>query len=297
MDGMILFEPREGTIHKIVEMAKPLLAKKTCTPAEAAKPRGMASWAAGSTFGRVGRLGLRALKTRQYQKEAAPSLDEQLQMGLQFLIEVFPRFGPRTTRAMGPTPHPNVVYSDVSWPQWVAPEEAVRAGELPRLGWIIFQPGAAPRGFCMELGRGFITALFPRMTQIREAEAVAVLAACVLTPEFIRGRELVWFIDNVAALSSVIRGTSRAEDVGHIAACTQVAMLERSSSVWYERVDSDSNPADRLSRDGVHDKWTLEQGWHLTEFPASAFTAVVGCLHRPDITRITGMAPEEPKFD
>ena len=122
-----------------------------------------------------------------------------------------------------------------------------------------------------------------------------MLAACVLTPELIQSGEIVWFVDNEAALSSLIRGTSRAEDVGHIAACTQVAMLECSSSVWYEWVDSDSNPADGLSRDGVHDKWTLEQGWHLTEFPASAFTAVVEYLHRPDITRITGMAPEEPK--
>ena len=156
VDGMVLFEPREETIHKIVGMAKSLLAKKTCKPAEAAKLRGMASWAAGSTFGRVGRLGLRALKTRQYQKEATSSLDELLQMGLQFLIEVLPRPGPRTTRVMGPTPEPTVVYSDASWPQWVTPEEAVRAGEPPRLGWIIFQPGADPRGFSMELGRELI---------------------------------------------------------------------------------------------------------------------------------------------
>ena len=132
--------------------------------------------------------------------------------------------------------------------------------------------------------------------QIFAAEAVAVLAACFLTPELIQGRELVWFIDNEAALSSLIRGTSRAEDVGHIAACTQVAMLERSSSVWYEWVDSDSNPADGLSRDGVHDKWALDRGWHLTEFPASAFTAVAEYFHRPDITVFTAMAPEEPNF-
>ena len=122
-------------------------------------------------------------------------------MGLHFLIEVLPRLGPRTTRVMGPTPQPTVIYSDASWPQWVTPEEAVRAGEPPRLGWIICQPGAEPWGFSMELGREFITALFPRKTQIFAAEAVAVLATCVLTPELIQGRELVWFIDNEAALS------------------------------------------------------------------------------------------------
>ena len=107
VDGTILFEPREETIYKIVEMAKSLLTKKTCTPAEAAKLRGMASWAAGNTFGRVGRLGLRALKARQYQQEATHDMDEQLQMGLQFLIEVLPRLGPRTTRIIGPTPRPD----------------------------------------------------------------------------------------------------------------------------------------------------------------------------------------------
>ena len=52
------------------------------------------------------------------------------------------------------------------------------------------------------------------------------------------------------------------------------------ASAWYEWVGSDSNPADGLSRDGAHDKWTLEQGWHLTEFPPSAFTAAgAGGVH------------------
>ena len=86
-DGTIHFEPREETVHKVVEMASDLLWKGTCTPAEAAKLRGVAGWAAGNTFGRVGRLGLRALKGRQYQKEGTIQLDEQLEMGLRFLVE------------------------------------------------------------------------------------------------------------------------------------------------------------------------------------------------------------------
>ena len=77
---------------------------------------------------------------------------------------------------------------------------------------------------------------------------------------------------------------------------TQVAALEHSSSVWYEWVDSDSNPADGLSRDGVHDEWTLRQGWELTEFPSSAFKAVMDFINRPEITRITGMGPKLPSL-
>ena len=296
-NNMVLFEPREDTIHKVVESAGALLMKGTCTPAEAAKLRGVAIWAAGNTFGRVGRLRLRALKTRQYEKAEYYALSEQLHMGLNFLREVMPNIGPRTTRILGPTPMPTVVYSDASWPdvrEGRSAEEAAAAGEPHRLGWIIFRPGMKPLGFSMELGREFTEALFPRRTQILAAEAVAVLAAFVLTPELVAGRELVWFIDNEAALSSLIRGSSRADDVGHIAACTQVAMLQHSSSAWFEWVDSASNPADGLSRDGVRDTWTLQQGWELREFPPSAFKAVVDFASRPDVTRITGMVPKGP---
>jgi len=295
-DGRILFEPREETVNKVVEMANALLAKGTCTPAEAAKLRGVASWAAGNTFGRAGRLGLRALKTRQYQKEDTVLLDEQLMMGLRFLIEVLPRLSPRATRILGPTPSPVVVYSDASWPEQRTAEEAMEAGDPPRLGWVVFGASERPRGFSMELGREFLATLFPRKTQILAAEAVAVLTALVVAPELLNGREVVWFVDNEAALSSLIRGASRAEDVGHIAACTQLAMIEHFCTPWYEWVDSASNPADGLSRDGVKDEWTLGQGWDLTEVPPAAFHAVVGRLNHENTVRITGMAPTGANF-
>ena len=290
-DGTVLFEPREETVHKIVEQSRALIKKSSCTSAEAAKLRGVASWAAGNTFGRVGRLGLRALKSRQYQKENTTALDEQLEMGLRFLIETLPILGPRSTRILGPTPRPTVIYSDASWPEKMTAEEAVKKGEPPRLGWVIFSPGERPKGFSLELGREFMAVLFPRKTQILAAEAVAVLTALVLSPELLAGREIVWFVDNEAALSSLIRGTSRTEDVGHIAACTQLAMMEHSCSAWYEWIDSASNPSDGLSRDGVRDEWTIKQGWDLTEIPPTAFQKVAEYLCHEKVVRITGMAP------
>ena len=36
-------------------------------------------------------------------------------------------------------------------------------------------------------------------------------------------------------------------------------------SVWFEWIDSHSNPADGLSRLGLKDPWTLKQGWTLQE--------------------------------
>ena len=53
------------------------------------------------------------------------------------------------------------------------------------------------------------------------------------------------------------------------------------TKAWFEWIDSDSNPADGLSRLGLQDPWSLQQGWFLQEFgyPAEAFrSAVVAAL-------------------
>ena len=148
----------------------------------------------------------------------------------------------------------------------------------------------------MELGREFLSALFPRKTQIMAAEAVAVLTALVLTPQALANRELVWFIDDESALSSLIRGSSKAEDVGHVAACTQLAMLEHSCAVWYEWIDSAPNPADGFSRDVIKDKWTLEQGWEIQEIPPEAFPQVAEYTSQEKVLRITGTVPLPHNF-
>ena len=45
----------------------------------------------------------------------------------------------------------------------------------------------------------------------------------------------------------------------------------KSTSPWFEWVDSDSNLADGLSRDGAADPWTLDQDWELHEFQGLPF--------------------------
>ena len=91
--------------------------------------------------------------------------------------------------------------------------------------------------------------------------------------------------------SSLIRGGSRAEDVGHVAACTQLAMLEHSCAAWHEWIDSAPNPADGLSRYGIKDRWTLEQGWEIQEIPPEAFPQVAEYTSQEKVLRITGTVP------
>ena len=292
--GIVEFEPRTATVHKVVDAADLILDRGACTPGEAAKLRGSATWAAGNTFGRAGRLGLRPLKDRQYQGPNEPNeVNEDLRVGLRFLKEVLPKMQPRPTRIMGTSPPPVVVYSDASWPQFMDLEEAVKKGEPPRLGWVVFVPGEKPRGYTMVLGKEFMDALLPRKTQIFAAEAIAVLTALVLLPGHFAQRELLWFIDNESAVSSLIRGGSKAQDVGHLAAATHLALIEERCMAWFEWIDSDSNPADGLSRDGLLDQWTIQQGWELLEFGQPEMDRVKEYMLQEHVTRVIGRFQKE----
>ena len=61
-------------------------------------------------------------------------------------------------------------------------------------------------------------------------------------------------------------GASRHGDIAVLAALAHLAALRYHCQLWFEWIDSDSNPSDGLSRLGVRDTWTWAQGWHLQEF-------------------------------
>ena len=117
----------------------------------------------------------------------------------------------------------------------------------------------------MELDEGLIGALIQRKQQIFACEAVAVPAAMIREPEVFYGTDIVWFIDDEAACSSLVRGATKEEDVAMIAAVTHLVMMHYKCRVWLEWIDAHSNPADGLSRDGCYDTWTRQQGWELRD--------------------------------
>ena len=66
-----------------------------------------------------------------------------------------------------------------------------------------------------------------------------------------RGRDVIWFIDNEAACSALIRGSSTSEDVQDITEAAAFMSSLLGCRVWCEWVDSFSNVCDGLSRVGL----------------------------------------------
>ena len=83
-----------------------------------------------------------------------------------------------------------------------------------------------------------------------------LLAAPVLAlrcPHMLRNQHIIWFIDNQAALRSLIRSAARPEDINHLSLMAGLLFSRLRACPWYEWVPSNQNPSDPLSRDGWAD--------------------------------------------
>ena len=226
-------------------------------PHRASKLMGKTGWLATNSSGRLGRLGTAVLKSVQYRQNA--DLSECDCFALRAHASIVRTVPPRVVDLI-PSDRPRAtIYTDASW----EPESEVP----PRLGWVIFIRGERPLAGTMVIPPELVTTWKPRTQQIYPAEALAVPTVLLHYQDQLRGKELIWFIDNEAACASMIKGSSREQEVDALATLAHLLSFRLEAPVWYEWIDSASNPADGLSRDGLKDEWTLKQGWSLAEIP------------------------------
>ena len=266
-DATVTLEAKPISREELAEELISMAAEDVIPPARASKARGKAGWIGSSSYGRCGRFGLGVLKKFQYAKSPLHVSDDDAK-SLRLLAAMIASVPPRIIKALAP-PRPRlVVYSDASWEK-----EA-------RLGWIIITPGAnrATVARTSIIQQELLDNLVERTTQIMACEAVAVPQAILREPHLFAGCDVTWFIDNEAACSSLIRGSSSQEDISIIASITHFLMMEHDIRIWYEWIDSKSNPADGLSRDGLLDKWTKQQGWSLEESASLQWNELVSAL-------------------
>ena len=260
-EGIIAMNPKQECIDSIVGEATERLQEARCTSTQASKIRGKCGWVGSNSFAKIGRIGLAALKQRQYwDKSSAITEGGQLYDALVLLRDFFPVIPPRTIDLLKVQSPPIVVYSDAAWP---SDEDGEKKKVIPRIGWVIFQPGKRPVGYSFVVNESITSHLIQREQQITALEAFAPIAALETSPEIFANSESLWFVDNEGAVSSLIRGAAKVEDIDLVAALTTVQAASLKSQIWYEWIDSKSNPADGLSRDGVEDEWTMKQGWEL----------------------------------
>ena len=88
---------------------------------------------------------------------------------------------------------------------------------------------------------------------INQAELHAAPLVVATLPESLRGREVIWFVDNTSAETSLVKSGSPTETMCSLALVASAALAGIGARTWFEHVPSPDNPADVLSRDGLAD--------------------------------------------
>ena len=200
------------------------------------------------TFGRCGR-GAQAALTQQQYLDDSNELTPALQSNLVYHMLLPKLVGPRSVNVVQRNRPLLRVYSDASY-------EAMQA-EPAKLGAVVFSPSLSkPRAFAAVMPESEMKCLLDRKQQITPREALPVLYLPYGEPELFRGTDVIWFIDNQAAMNILIKGSSSQADLADIAAAAHLTLAKLGCRVFFEWIESSANPSDGLSREGLSDQWT-----------------------------------------
>ena len=172
---------------------------------------------------------------------------------------------PRVNRDLRPGPADVVFFSDGS-----SPEEGDPPGTKPKVGAVVLAWWReSPAAFGMEVPERLIKTWLPRENQIALIEIfAAVLVLSHFVPE-LAGKRVLGLIDSESALDALVKGQSNFSDVVKLVKQFWDLVAEYQIDVYLDRVSTDANPSDGMSRDGKAEAeamgWNIEQ----VQFPQS----------------------------
>jgi len=94
-------------------------------------------------------------------------------------------------------------------------------------------------------------------------EQAALILGIVSFRDIIRGRSLLWFEDNSAVLSGLVKGASGHPMLDAGTATIHLLLASLGARAWFESVESDSNWSDGASRLLTDDPWAKANQFHV----------------------------------
>ena len=228
-DMAIMVQPKFSTSLKVQAKLHRAIETQTLDSDEAGKLRGDLNWMFSMCAGHLGRFAGPVLQL--HQSAEAFCLSESSLRTLQLLLGAVTHALPRVISLVPDGHNLTRIYSDASFEN----------GEL-RLGWVIFPPSGRAEGGTCVVPPPVLASWKERTQQIFPGESLAGLVVPLLHPGMFYQSECLWFIDNEAAVAALIRGSTREADVHLLAQAAQFVFHLSSARVWFEWIDTNSNP-------------------------------------------------------
>ena len=215
-------------------------------------------WGTCREWGRVARLLQGPLILQQFHRESS-DMDESLRSVLLFGKQLLLNIASARIPVWPMQRRPTIIYSDAAWGDVV--------GCDGRAGWIIFPPDGSPKGAFTDVRTDDLGAFDDRSTYIGVLETLPALLIPMWDPEVVESSDIIWFVDNQGAASSLAKGASGSPDIDRIVSLSHLLWARCRARVWLEWVDSKANVADGISRDGFLDKASKALGFEPAFFP------------------------------
>ena len=231
--------------------------------AQASSLRGRLGFIFGTSYFRFCYAATQPLLQREYY-ESSTSFSPPLREMHDFLACVLPDLPPMEMRLVPDRTPPLVVYTDAMFL-----EHGPAGGYFIRIGWCVFDPITGSSFHSHYVLPSWYYSLFAphKKTYIMQGEGVGALAPLLSLPALFRGRSVVQFQDNTAALSALVHGYASKPDMCRIVNAFHLAQFLLRARVWFEWVPSDANLADLPSR--------LEYGEFFRALPGSVWVPTV----------------------
>ena len=255
--GVVRFWARERLEEKMMDLITTARTTGRLMPGTAAKLYGIAIFFEQGIYGRVGCGGLASIKERQYERGSGltPAIIASFDV-----LEAVVRSKP--SRVFEVLPRPALRFC-------VASDAALETPFQGTGGFVIvwLSPTDQLReAFVADIPRQIYDLRSPGDKKIAQLELIMVLYGLLTRPERFRNRQGIWFIDNTAALMSLIRGRSDSPDLEHMSRMIHIALYALNCWIFWEWIPSKSNWADAISRMGAADPWLHAQNFAI--FPA-----------------------------
>ena len=251
--GRIPLWIRPRLIDKIGDLMDTAEAYNSLPPGLASKLFGCLGFLDQGAFGKVARIGLRAIKERQYSTDRPYLLDDTLRQSF-VTVRFILNSRPRRVVSVFPSASPCLC----------AASDAAFEGGKGSGGLLVLSPSGQRLG-TIPLIDDRVLGLWPEdQVVIAQLELLMIFQGLLCFPDAFRAQSGIWWVDNVAALMALVKGTGRNSSLDAMAQIIHLLLFHLQAQLWFEWIESKSNWTDSISRLGMADPFWRSQAFTVT---------------------------------